>query len=82
MALLCLLGWRAVCFLYVTCCVSYDCVASTEATVTGLSASQSYELLLLAGRDGETEQVGVRMTATTSSSENTADNSGAILTFF
>ena len=62
-------------------CVSNYRVASTEATVTGLSASQSYELLLLAGRDGETEQVGVRMTATTSLSVNTADNSGATLNF-
>ena len=56
-------------------------VGPTEATVTDLQSAQSYELLLLAGRDGETEQVGVRMTATTSSSVNSADNSGAISNF-
>ena len=45
-------------------------VALTDATVTGLETSKAYELLLLAGRDGETEQVGVRLTARTASAED------------
>ena len=48
-------------------------VASTDATVTGLETSKAYELLLLAGRDGETEQVGVRLTASTSSADYVGD---------
>ena len=44
--------------------------------MTGLEASRSYELLLLAGRDGETEQVGVRLTASTTSSSDGVDSDG------
>ena len=53
-------------------------VESTEATVTGLQSAHSYELLLLAGRDNETEQIGVRMTASTSTETTLADSTGTI----
>ena len=53
----------------------------TKATLSDLTPATTYEILILAGRDEEPEQLGARLSATTADEPNTAATPGALISF-